>query len=64
MCYWDEMLTEEECESALGGPNCEDYLRTLVKPPEVKEAMRSLISGDPHKYYHVCKVNVKEECRI
>ena len=57
------MLSEEECESAVGDPEWKHYLQTLVKPPEVKKVMQSLVSGYFYGY-HVCKVNVEEECRI
>ena len=63
MCYWDEMLSEEECERGAGDPNWTHYLETLEKPPEVKKVMQSLVSGDPHRH-HVRTINVNEECRI
>ena len=53
LCYWDEMLSEEECESAAGDPNWKHYLQTLMKSPKVKKVMQSLISGyfDEHYKY-------------
>jgi hypothetical protein len=51
------MLSEEECESAAEDPNWKPYLQTLIKSPEVKKVIQSLISGyfDEHYKY-------KEKC--
>jgi hypothetical protein len=54
LCYWDEMLSEEECESAAEDPNWKHYLQTLIKSPEVKQVMQRLMSGYYDGYHKYC----------